>query len=83
MVGHIGDQDVANVGGAAYVYQLNGNAGWSLKQKLIASDTAQFHHFGSRVALSGDTILIGAHGDDRGGGPFDDFGAAYIYEALP
>lgn len=83
VVGHFGDQDVAIVGGAAYVYQLNGNAGWSLKQKLIASDTAQFHNFGFRVAIDGDTILIGAHGDDRGGGAFDDFGAAYIYEALP
>lgn len=83
VVGHFGDQDVAIVGGAAYVYQLNGNSGWSMKQKLIASDTAQFHNFGFRVAISGDTILIGAHGDDRGGGAFDDFGAAYIYEALP
>ncbi|HKV33406.1 MAG TPA: FG-GAP repeat protein [Pyrinomonadaceae bacterium] len=83
VVGHFGDQDVAIVGGAAYVYQLNGNSGWSLKQKLIASDTAQFHNFGFRVAISGETILIGAHGDDRGGGAFDDFGAAYIYEALP
>lgn len=83
VVGHIGDQDIAIVGGAAYVYQLNGNSGWSLKQKLIASDTAQFHNFGFRVAISGETLLVGAHGDDRGGGAFDDFGAAYIYEALP
>ena len=83
VVGHFGDQDVAIVGGAAYVYQLNGNSGWSLKQKLIASDTAHFHNFGFRVAISGETILIGAHGDDRGGGAFDDFGAVYSYEALP
>lgn len=83
VVGHFGDQDVAIVGGAAYVYQLSGNSGWSLKQKLIASDTAQFHNFGIPVAIDGGTIVIGAHGDDRGGGAFDDFGAAYIYEALP
>jgi FG-GAP repeat len=83
VVGHFGDQDVAVVGGAAYVYQLNGNAGWSLKQKLIASDTARFHNFGARVAISEGTVLIGAFGDDAGGGPFDDFGSAYIYEPLP
>jgi hypothetical protein len=83
VVGHFGDQDVAIVGGAAYIYQLNGNAGWSLKQKLIAGDTARFHNFGFRVAISGNTVLVGAFGDDAGGGPFDDFGSAYIYEALP
>ena len=50
---------------------------------MIASDTAQFHNFGFRVAISGSTLLIGAFGDDAGGGPFDDYGSAYIYEALP
>lgn len=45
--------------GAAYVFVDSGGT-WSQTQKLIASDGAQNHSFGSAVALDGSTALIGA-----------------------
>jgi hypothetical protein len=62
--------------GAAYVYTGSGSA-WNLQQKISAADGASSDQFGSAVALSGDTVLIGA--------PLDDTlsqvnaGAAYIF----
>ena len=48
--------------GAAYVYQrVLGVAGiWIQGTKLIASDAASSDHFGSSVAISGSTIVVGA-----------------------
>ena len=48
--------------GAAYVFVRNG-ATWTQQQKLIASDGAAYDYFGSVVAISGDTVLIGAAWD--------------------
>ncbi len=45
--------------------------------KLIASDAAGFDYFGIRVAISGDTAVIGAYQDDHAGGT--DAGAAYVF----
>ncbi len=42
--------------------------------KLTASDGAENDYFGQAVALSGDTALVGGHGDDTWRG------AAYIFE---
>ena len=64
--------------GAAYVVQrAQGGAGnWGQVKKLTASD-AQLRDFFGRVAISGDTAVVGAFGeDDRGGGA----GAAYVFQ---
>ena len=45
--------------GAAYVYVRSGSA-WSLQQELTAADGAAGDQFGYAVAVSGDTILVGA-----------------------
>jgi len=45
--------------------------------KLTAGDAAPDDYFGS-VAISGDTILVGAHGDDHLNGPVD-AGSAYVF----
>jgi hypothetical protein len=47
--------------GAAYVYQFN-NGQWNLQQQLFASDYQDQIHtfFGSAVAISADTIVVGA-----------------------
>jgi hypothetical protein len=45
--------------GAAYVYVFSGGV-WSLQQELLASDGAAGDHFGSAVAVSGTTAVIGA-----------------------
>jgi hypothetical protein len=47
---------------------------------LTASDAAPGDAFGRRVAISGDTILVGANGDDERG---VDAGAAYVFERDP
>jgi hypothetical protein len=45
--------------GSAYVFVRTGTA-WSQQQKLIASDAEDFDRFGSSVAISGETIVVGA-----------------------
>jgi uncharacterized repeat protein (TIGR01451 family) len=57
--------------GSAYVFVRVGSA-WSDQQKLFASDAEAIDQFGSAVALSGDTLVVGAVGDDPAG-------AAYVF----
>lgn len=75
VVGATGDSDGAFCAGAAYVYARSGSS-WSLQQKLVASDAVSFANYGIAVAVEGDAVVVGAHGDD-------DFGymtgAAYVY----
>ncbi|MFC1707336.1 hypothetical protein ACFL59_11065, partial [Planctomycetota bacterium] len=49
---------------------------WSLEQKLTAQDPAQNDFFGYDVAVSGSTVLVGAHVDDDRGA---DSGSAYLF----
>ncbi len=63
--------------GSAYVYVNNG-AGWTLQQKLTASDGAQDEAFGTAVALSGDTLAVSAYLTDNG--TFGDLGSVYVFE---
>lgn len=72
----IGGQSVA---GAAYLYarNLGGADNWGFVKRLTASDYAAFNYFGHSVAVSGDTIVIGAYGADIGGQEAP--GAAYIF----
>lgn len=46
---------------------------WIERAKLTASDGAQLAVFGSAIAMSGDTIVVGAGGDSA------DQGAAYVF----
>ena len=54
---------LGNTCGAAYVFIRDG-AGWTQRAKLTASDAAAGDQFGSSVAVSGDTVVIGASQDD-------------------
>jgi len=45
--------------------------------EILVSDAATFDQFDQSVALSGNTALVGARGDDDGG---DDSGSAYLFE---
>jgi hypothetical protein len=62
--------------GAAYVFTRSG-ATWTQQQKLTASDGAVVDFFASSVAISGDTIVIGADYDDIGGNA--DQGSVYVF----
>ena len=54
--------------GAVYMF-LTADSGetWSEAQKLTASDGAADDEFGIAVSVNGDTLVVGAHGDDDKG----------------
>ena len=68
--------------GAAYVFERNqgGADNWGEVKKLTASDAQDFDQFGMSVAVSGDTAVVGAGGEDAGGSIFANFGAAYVFQ---
>lgn len=66
------------VQGSAYVFVFNGTS-WVQRQRLVASDGAFADQFGSAVAISGNTILVGALGKQNVAGPDYNFGAAYVF----
>jgi FG-GAP repeat len=69
--------DLYNLGqGKAYVFVRSG-ATWNQKQKLTASDGAVGDRFGQAVAISGDTIVVGASHDN--GFLTTDQGSAYVF----
>jgi uncharacterized RmlC-like cupin family protein len=65
--------------GSAYVFVRTG-AAWALQQKLTASDGTGLDQFGTSVAISGETIVVGAPGDDIGAS--QDQGSAYVFVRL-
>lgn len=62
--------------GAVYVYVHDVSGGWTPQAKLIAPDGASYDEFGYSVAIDGDTIVIGAYGDDDNGSTS---GSAYVF----
>ncbi len=73
--------------GAAYVYVRIGGT-WVQQAYLKASNTRLLSAFGSSVAISGDTIVVGAYGEDNDGRGVNgvqnnfglsDSGAAYVF----
>ena len=85
-----GSNNNASGSGAAYVFVRNGG-GWSQQAYLKASNTSggvKPDQFGWSVAVSGDTIVVGAYledssatgvdGDQLDDGAFDS-GAAYVF----
>ena len=63
--------------GSAYVFTRSGTS-WSQQAKLTATDGAANDTFGGNVALSGDTAVIGALGDDDDVNGVDS-GSAYVF----
>ncbi len=61
--------------GSAYVFVRAGDT-WTEQAQLTASDAALGDHFGWSVSVSGDTAVIGAHGDGDAG---VDGGSAYVF----
>jgi hypothetical protein len=62
--------------GAAYVYVRSGTT-WTQQAKLVASDGALNDYFGISLAISGNTVVVGANGDDIG--TITDQGSAYVF----
>ena len=51
-------------------------SGWTQVAKLTADDGAASDKFGSSVSIDGDTVVIGAYGDDDKG---SNSGSAYVF----
>ncbi|MFM9958763.1 MAG: GC-type dockerin domain-anchored protein [Phycisphaerales bacterium] len=83
----------ADVSGAAYVFvRAPGTASWSQQAYLKASNTGSGDLFGTSVAISGDSIVVGAlledsaatgvNGDASNNNATDS-GAAYVFGRIP
>jgi LPXTG-site transpeptidase (sortase) family protein len=70
------DGDLLKDVGAAYVFTRSSGS-WVQQAKLIASDPVEDDAFGSAVAISGNTAVIGAETKDLSS--TEDVGVAYIF----
>ena len=66
--------------GAAYIYDQNqgGANAWGQVKKLLNTNTVAGDHFGTSLAMYGDTVAVGAPLTDNGG--LADVGMVYIFE---
>jgi hypothetical protein len=74
-VGAHQDDDKGSSSGSVYVYTRTGTS-WTQEAKIVASDGAASDNLGSSVSLSGDSLAVGAYGDDDKG---SDSGSVYVY----
>jgi hypothetical protein len=75
-------------GGAVYVFRKADSGSWAQESLLVGSNTEADDNFGGSLALDGNTLTIGAPGEDSGatgvGGDEDDdsasfSGATYVF----
>lgn len=66
--------------GGAFVFERQTSGAWQQKGTLLASDRAAEDRLGQAVAISGDWIVAGAHGNAHAG--FES-GAAYLFQRQP
>jgi hypothetical protein len=75
--------------GAAYVFTRDSGNQWSQESYLKASNTGISDNFGFSVALSGDTLVVGAYGEGSNGSGVNGnqandvstrSGAVYVYQ---
>ncbi len=87
-VGSNAADNSAPYAGAAYVFTRDTNGNWSFQSYLKASNTDSVDYFGRSVAISGDTVAVGAYGESSfatgiNGDPQDNqatsAGAAYVF----
>ena len=72
IIGAYGNDDSGNISGSAYIFVKNGGI-WSEQAKLTPTDASAFQVFGYSVAISGNTAVIGAYGDNNSNG------SAYVF----
>ena len=80
VVGAYRDGENGDESGAAYVFTRNAGVVWDAGVKLTASDGAPYDNFGISVAVDGNTLVIGASGDDDNGA---DSGSVYVFTRDP
>lgn len=78
IVGAENDDDNGLYSGSAYVFERDDSTGhWNETSKLTASDGSNGDSFGFSVAVSSNTVIVGAYGDDDEG---DGSGSVYTFE---
>ena len=80
VVGAYYNNEYGSQAGAVYVFEYDGSF-WVEQQKLVSGDLEAGDWF-AEVAIDGDTIVVGANGDDLtelGGDPGANHGSAYIF----
>ncbi len=77
VVGASHENESGTESGAVYVFEPDGNGNHTQTARLTATDATAFDRFGYSVALSGDRLVIGAHGDDDNG---SESGAVYVFD---
>ncbi|HCU25344.1 MAG TPA: integrin [Deltaproteobacteria bacterium] len=76
----------ASKSGAVYIFERDGNGAWSETAYLKASNLDNDDLFGGSISLSGNTLAVGATGEDSGdpNNPMDNnalrSGAVYVFE---
>lgn len=76
VVGAEGNSDNGDVG-SAYVFSIDSGGLWAEQAKLLASDGTSNDTFGGAVSISGQTVFVGAWGDDENG---TRSGSAYVFD---
>jgi hypothetical protein len=78
VIGAIGEDGAGVDRGAAYIFSRNqgGTDNWGQVYRLRAGDPADSDGFGFSVAIDGDTVIVGADGEDGDG---TDRGTAYVF----
>ncbi len=74
------DYDGPSYDGSAYVFERSGTV-WAQQEKFIADDGVEDDYFGASIALSGDTVFVGAYPHDGGAGSYS--GAVYVFLSEP
>ncbi|MBL1217062.1 MAG: hypothetical protein D8M59_06145 [Planctomycetes bacterium] len=75
VVGLYKDDPNGSRSGSAYIFQRSGGY-WNQMTKLIPSDGSTEYYYGSDVAISGNTVIVGAKWDWPGASRC---GSAYVY----
>lgn len=70
----VGANESNGLKGSAYIYNKDASGLWVMQQQIIASDGATEDFFGTTVSIDGETIVVGAYGNQS----FK--GAAYIFK---
>ena len=78
VVGAIGNGAFGTNTGAAYVF-VRGAAGWTEQAKLTPDDAGADTYIGNSVAISGDTVVVGAPGNYQAPASAWKAGKAYVF----
>lgn len=66
VVGAPGDDDAGDFAGSVYIFQygydISSNAQWVQKSKIVPQGDCTFCYFGTKVAMTNDTLAVGLYG---------------------